>query len=110
MQPPSRLLTDPLLLRRAVTTANTTVFVKFPCFVGAPNLDASGMCKTEMPPGYETVPDLHLQSIQAVSDMCGFGHLKSRTWSAPVHATTPEVTAQPQPHRACCWHAALLCL
>ena len=85
-------------MHRAVTAANTTVFVKFPCIVGAPGLDASGACKKGMPPKYEATPDQHLKSIQAVSDMCGFSFLKSRTWSAPVHARTPEVRAQHDPH------------
>ena len=82
---------EELCVCRAVTSANVSVFVKFPCIPGAPGFDASGACRAGMPPKFEATPDLHLKSIQAVSDMCGFGHLKSRTWSAPVQATTPEV-------------------
>ena len=77
---------------RVTTAANDTVFVKFPCIVRAPGFDASGACKAGMPPKWESTPQQHLDAIQRVSDMCGFGGLKSRTWSAPVTTVTPEVS------------------
>ena len=85
---------------RVTTAANSTVFVKFPCVVGAKGLDASGACKQRMPPLWESTPQKHLDAIQRVSDLCGFSQLKSRTWDAPVTAATPEV-GRPGPAPPC---------
>lgn len=55
-----------------------------------------GLCKHGIPEGVESVPLRHQTSIQKVSDACGFGNLKSRTWNAPVYGITPEAS-MPEP-------------
>lgn len=87
---------------RAVSDLGDEVFVKFPCFPGAEaDFNGRGTCKNGMPAGTEDIPRRHQAAIQAVTDFCGLSVIKSRSWTAPVHAVTPEVWHKPALTQAC---------
>ncbi|KAK9819747.1 hypothetical protein WJX72_001871 [[Myrmecia] bisecta] len=72
------------------TANNQTMFVKFPCIRGHHDLDNTLMCERGQLQNATAASKRHTESIQRVSDYCGFGHIRTRSWTAPVHGTTPQ--------------------